>query len=175
MWRFVAYGAFLLATLLTAWGLWRMNINETYEASLLVSWLCLTTSTFSVVKPFAMPTTQTAPQWIVEISTPFRMSLRTKKIVFPLISITVALAMATTANFATAQNRRRDAASEACALSALRIASVIIVGGAASAVVVVLPVALSTTGAVLSMAGEAIAVVPNEIGHTLLHNERITH
>jgi hypothetical protein len=46
----VVYGAFLLAMLLTAWGLWRMTINDTYKAFLLVSWLYLTTSTFTLAK-----------------------------------------------------------------------------------------------------------------------------
>lgn len=50
MWRFVAYGAFLLAMSLNARGLWRLNMNETCEASLLVSWLYLTTSTFGLAK-----------------------------------------------------------------------------------------------------------------------------
>ena len=50
MWRFVVFGGFLLAMALTAWGLWRMNINETYKAFLLVSWLYLTTSTFTLAK-----------------------------------------------------------------------------------------------------------------------------
>ena len=145
-------------------------------------------------------------------------------------AIVVAVTLATSANFATAQNRRGDAASEVSALSALPIASVVIVGGAASAAVVALPVALSVSGAVLvvksvelsargalcvleraadgvqvsveiaargvertsmvvgktvqvtvigagavlSIAGEAIAFVPNEIGRALLHNERVT-
>ena len=141
-----------------------------------------------------------------------------------------AIALAINANVSTAQNRRGDTASEISALSALPIASVIIVGGAASAAVVALPVALSVSGAVLvvksvelsargalcvlerasdgvqvsvdvvargvertsmvvgktvqvavigagavlSIAGEAIAFVPNEIGRALLHNERVT-
>lgn len=145
-------------------------------------------------------------------------------------AIVVAVTLATSANFATAQNRRGDAASEVSAISALPIASVVIAGGAASAAVVALPVALSVsgavlvvksvelsargalcvlerasdgvqvsveiaargvertsmvvgttvqvavigTGAVLSIAGEAIAFVPNEIGRALLHNERVT-
>ena len=50
MWRWVVYGAFLLAMLLTGWGLWRMNINDTYKAFFLVSWLYLTTSTFTLAK-----------------------------------------------------------------------------------------------------------------------------
>ena len=36
-------------------------------------------------------------------------------------------------------------------------------------------VAVIGAGAVLSVAGEAIAFVPNEIGRALLHNERITN
>jgi hypothetical protein len=143
----------------------------------------------------------------------------------------VVMALAASANFAAAQNRHGNAASEASALSALPIASVVILGGAASAAVAALPVALSISGAVLvvksvelsargtlcvlerasdgaqvsveiaaygvertslvvgktlqvavigagavlSIAGEAIAFVPNEIGRALLHNERITN
>ena len=153
-----------------------------------------------------------------------------KSIATKFTAIVVAVALATSANFATAQNRRGDAASEVSAISALPIASVVIAGGAASAAVVALPVALSVsgavlvvksvelsargalcvlerasdgvqvsveiaargvertsmvvgttvqvavigTGAVLSIAGEAIAFVPNEIGRALLHNERVT-
>ena len=154
-----------------------------------------------------------------------------KNITIKITAVAMAIPLATSANFASAQNRRGDAASEASALSALPIASVIIVGAAASAATVALPVALSTSGAVLviksvevsargtlcvlerasdgvqvsveiaargaersslmvgktvqvavigagavlSIAGEAIAFVPNEIGRALLHNERITH
>ena len=154
-----------------------------------------------------------------------------KNILINFVAGTLAITLAMSANFASAQNRRGDAASEASALSALPIASVIIVGGTASAATVVLPVALSTSGAVLviksvevsargtlcllervsdgvqvsveiaargaertslvvgktvqvavigagavlSIAGEAIAFVPNEIGRALLHNERITN
>lgn len=50
MWRWVVYGAFFIAMALTGWGLWRMNINDTYKAFLLVSWLYLTTSTFALAK-----------------------------------------------------------------------------------------------------------------------------
>ena len=154
-----------------------------------------------------------------------------KNISTKFIAAALAITLATSANFASAQNRRGDAASEASALSALPVASVIIAGGAASAATVALPVALSTSGAVLviksvevsargtlcalerasdgvqvsveiaargvertslvvgktvqvavigagavlSIAGEAIAFVPNEIGRALLHNERITN
>ena len=153
-----------------------------------------------------------------------------KKIPTKFTATAVAIALAISANVSTAQNRRGDTASEISALSALPIASVIIVGGAASAAVVALPVALSVSGAVLvvksvelsargalcvlerasdgvqvsvdvvargvertsmvvgktvqvavigagavlSIAGEAIAFMPNEIGRALLHNERVT-
>ena len=154
-----------------------------------------------------------------------------KNITIKITAVAMAITLATSANFASAQNRRGDAASEASVLSALPIASVMIVGAAASAATVALPVALSTSGAVLviksvevsargtlcvlerasdgvqvsveiaargaersslmvgktvqvavigagavlSIAGEAIAFVPNEIGRALLHNERITN
>jgi hypothetical protein len=48
--RFVVWGAFALAMGLTAWGLLRMQINETYKAYLGVSWLYLITCTFSLAK-----------------------------------------------------------------------------------------------------------------------------
>ncbi len=48
--RFVVYGAFFEVMMLTAWGLWRMNINETYKVFLLVSWLYLITATFTFAK-----------------------------------------------------------------------------------------------------------------------------
>ncbi len=47
-------------------------------------------------------------------------------------------------------------------------------GVAASAGTAIVITAIST-GYVLSAAGEAIAFIPNEIGASLLHNERITH
>ncbi len=50
MWRTVVYSAFGIAISLTAWGLWRMNLNETYKAFLLVSWLYLITTTFTLAK-----------------------------------------------------------------------------------------------------------------------------
>ncbi len=50
MWRVVVYGAFAFAMTLTAWGLWRMNVNETYKAFLLVGWLYLITTTFTLAK-----------------------------------------------------------------------------------------------------------------------------
>jgi hypothetical protein len=50
MWRMVVYTAFFVAMALTGWGLWRMNVNDTYKAFLLVSWLYLITSTFTLAK-----------------------------------------------------------------------------------------------------------------------------
>jgi hypothetical protein len=50
MWRMVVYVAFFIAMTLTAWGLWRMTINDTYKAFLLVSWLYLITTTFTLAK-----------------------------------------------------------------------------------------------------------------------------
>jgi hypothetical protein len=35
---------------LTGWGLWRMTVNETYKAFLLVSWFYLITTTFTLAK-----------------------------------------------------------------------------------------------------------------------------
>jgi hypothetical protein len=48
MWRMVVYTAFATAMVLTGWGLWRMDINDTYKAFLLVSWLYLITTTFTL-------------------------------------------------------------------------------------------------------------------------------
>jgi hypothetical protein len=50
MFRLVVWGGFLLAMALTAWGLMRMEINETYKAFLGVSWLYLITCTFTLAK-----------------------------------------------------------------------------------------------------------------------------
>ncbi len=49
-WRFVVYSAFAFAMVLTAWGLWRMNVNDSYKAFLLVGWLYLITTTFTLAK-----------------------------------------------------------------------------------------------------------------------------
>lgn len=48
--RFVVWGAFFLAMSLTGWGLYRMEVNETYKAFLGVSWLYLITCTFTLAK-----------------------------------------------------------------------------------------------------------------------------
>ncbi len=48
--KFVVWGAFFLAMALTGWGLFRMEVNETYKAFLGVSWLYLITCTFTLAK-----------------------------------------------------------------------------------------------------------------------------
>lgn len=50
MWSLVVWGGFALAMALTGWGLWRMQINPTYKAYLLVSWLFLISSAFTLAK-----------------------------------------------------------------------------------------------------------------------------
>jgi hypothetical protein len=50
MWGMVVWAGFGLAMALTAWGLWRMEINPTYKAYLLVSWLFLISSIFTLAK-----------------------------------------------------------------------------------------------------------------------------
>ena len=50
MFKLVVWGGFVLAMSLTGWGLWRMEVNETYKAFLGVSWLYLITCTFTLAK-----------------------------------------------------------------------------------------------------------------------------
>jgi hypothetical protein len=50
MFKYVVWSGFLLAMTLTAWGLLRMDINETYKAFLGVAWLYLVTSAFTLAK-----------------------------------------------------------------------------------------------------------------------------
>jgi len=50
MWKLVVWGGFFIAMGLTAWGLLRMEINETYKAFLGVSWLFLISSAFTLAK-----------------------------------------------------------------------------------------------------------------------------
>lgn len=50
LWRLVVWGSFVLALALTGWGLWRMDISPTYKAYLLVSWLYLVSSAFTLAK-----------------------------------------------------------------------------------------------------------------------------
>ncbi len=50
MWGTVVWGGFGLAIALTAWGLWRMDVNPTYKAYLAVSWLFLVSCVFTLAK-----------------------------------------------------------------------------------------------------------------------------
>ncbi|WP_309681048.1 YiaA/YiaB family inner membrane protein [Polaromonas sp.] len=50
MFKLVVWGGFFLAMSLTGWGLWRMEVNETYKAFLGVSWLYLITCTVTLAK-----------------------------------------------------------------------------------------------------------------------------
>ena len=50
MFKYVVWSGFLMAMSLTAWGLLRMEINETYKAFLGVAWLYLVTSAFTLAK-----------------------------------------------------------------------------------------------------------------------------
>ena len=49
-WALVAWGGFGLAMALTAWGLWRMEINPAYKAFLAVAWLFLISTAFTLAK-----------------------------------------------------------------------------------------------------------------------------
>ena len=50
MWGLVVWGGFALAMGLTAWGLYRMDVNPTYKAFLGVSWLFLISTVFTLAK-----------------------------------------------------------------------------------------------------------------------------
>ena len=50
MWGLVVWGGFGLAMSLTAWGLYRMEVNPTYKAFLGVSWLFLISTVFTLAK-----------------------------------------------------------------------------------------------------------------------------
>jgi hypothetical protein len=50
MWGAVVWGGFAFAMALTAWGLWRMDVNPTYKAFLGVSWLFLISTVFTLAK-----------------------------------------------------------------------------------------------------------------------------
>lgn len=49
-WIMTVWIAFAAAFLLTAWGLWRMNIEDWQKSYMVVSWLFLVSSTFTVAK-----------------------------------------------------------------------------------------------------------------------------
>jgi hypothetical protein len=50
MWGSVVWTGFAFAMALTAWGLWRMDVNPTYKAYLGVSWLFLISTVFTLAK-----------------------------------------------------------------------------------------------------------------------------
>ena len=50
MWNLVVWSGFALAMGLTAWGLWRMEVNPTYKAFLGVCWLFLVSAAFTLAK-----------------------------------------------------------------------------------------------------------------------------
>ena len=50
LWRLVVWGGFVLAMALTGWGLWRMQIGPNWKAYLMVSWLYLISSAFTLAK-----------------------------------------------------------------------------------------------------------------------------
>lgn len=50
MWKGVVWAAFFGAMALTGWGLWRMGIQPVWKAYLLVSWLFLISSVFTLAK-----------------------------------------------------------------------------------------------------------------------------
>jgi hypothetical protein len=50
LWQLVVWGGFGLAMALTGWGLWRMAIQPVWKAYLLVSWLFLISSVFTLAK-----------------------------------------------------------------------------------------------------------------------------
>ena len=50
LWGIVIWGGFWMAMALTAWGLWRMDVNPTYKAFLGVSWLFVISTAFTLAK-----------------------------------------------------------------------------------------------------------------------------
>lgn len=50
MWAVVVWSGFAMAVGLTGWGLWQMAINPGYKAYLMVSWLFLISSAFTLAK-----------------------------------------------------------------------------------------------------------------------------
>ena len=50
MFRLVVWGGFAAAMALTAWGLWRMQVNGSYKAFLGIAWLYLISSGFTLAK-----------------------------------------------------------------------------------------------------------------------------
>lgn len=50
LWSLVVWGGFGVAMALTGWGLFRMDINPTWKAYLVVSWLYLISTAFTLAK-----------------------------------------------------------------------------------------------------------------------------
>ena len=50
MWAWVVRGSFVMAMSLTAWGLWRMQVEDVWKAYLGVSWLYLISSAFTLAQ-----------------------------------------------------------------------------------------------------------------------------
>lgn len=50
MWSAVVWGGFGMAMALTAWGLWRMDVPPVWKAYLVVAWLFLISSAFTLAK-----------------------------------------------------------------------------------------------------------------------------
>ncbi len=50
MWGTVVWGGFALSMALTGWGLYRMDVTETYKALLGASWLFLISTVFTLAK-----------------------------------------------------------------------------------------------------------------------------
>ncbi|MBL8346948.1 MAG: hypothetical protein JNN03_16025 [Rubrivivax sp.] len=50
MFKMVVWAGFAFAMALTGWGLWRMEVNPTYKSFLLVSWLFLISTVFTLAK-----------------------------------------------------------------------------------------------------------------------------
>ena len=64
-WGVVVWGGFALAMALTGWGLWGLAIQPVWKAYLLVSWLFLISSVFTLAKTLrdAHEARQQSAQW----------------------------------------------------------------------------------------------------------------
>lgn len=50
MWKLVVWGGFFTAMALTGWGLWELGVQPVWKSYLLVSWLFLISSVFTLAK-----------------------------------------------------------------------------------------------------------------------------
>lgn len=50
MWSLVVWAGFALAVGLTGWGMWQMAVDPSYKAFLMVCWLFLLSSAFTLAK-----------------------------------------------------------------------------------------------------------------------------